>query len=428
MRFTELVEQLKSTTSKNEKLIILDGIDSDFIEILLRETFDPNLLHNVRISKSDLPEPGFCDLELLEEGFQITQLLEDISMSKSSKQNKEAVLKIMRILKREDQEALLGVVNKSLKVGINIKLINTALPGLIEVVPIQLANKYNPKKKYPTDHWLWSYKLDGMRVFAYYYGDHWFIYSRAKEYLGRRIDTLDHWKPELMKLYNKYGITYLEGEAYLHGWKFERIQGAVMSDVNKKVDAKSLQFHVFLVGSCMGVNPKNLTDIKVPRRQVLPGGNNIIQTVYQGEVNNNKKDIYEILEAAVLEGYEGVMLRDPNNLLTPKRSNYLLKVKKSDVSGTVVQADCFVDEVIFDHMTVMQNGEVTTEYLPTKLRVTQADGIECLVGSGFALDFRRELKANPFMLLNKIIEVEFQGYGANGRMRFPVYKRVREDL
>lgn len=426
MRMVELVDRLKSTTSKNEKLAILEGVDTDFVEILLRETFDPNLLHNVRIKKDELPAPGDYDLETLEANYKITQLLEDISMSQSSKQNKEAVLRIMKMLRAEDQEALFGVVNKSLKVGINIKLINTALPGLIEVIPIQLANKYKPNKKYNTDYWLWSYKLDGIRVFAYYYGDRWFIYSRAKEYLGRNIGTLDHWKPELEKLRSRHGWTYMEGEAYLHGWKFERIQGAVMSEVNQKEDAKALQFHVFLVGSSKGTNPNSLTDLSVPRRMLMR--DSLIQTVYQGEVNNQKKEIYEMLDAAVLNGYEGIMLRHPKNLLNPKRSNDLLKVKMSDLSGTVIQSDCFVEEVISDYMTVMNSGEVTTEFLPTKLRVIQADGTECLVGSGFALDFRRQLADDPFILLNKIIEVEHQGYGENGRMRFPVYKRVREDL
>jgi len=434
MQMVEMVGALRSTTSRKEKIRILKSAESDLVPKLLQETFDPNLLHHVKLRKSDIPkEEGFCRLEDIE--YDIRDLLDKIGSNNSNQQNRQEVVKTMKLLPREDQEILFAVINKSLKVGVNIQTINEAMPGLIQVEPIQLANKYDPNKKYPTDFWEVSYKLDGMRVFAFQYHDKWFFYSRGKNYLGRQINTLEHWQEELMELYKEHGWTYLEGEAYVHGWPFERIQGAVMSAVNYKSDAKALQFHVFVAGKRKGKSPSQTTDVVSPtsrdmifKTPSVYAGDGLIRITRLHLIPNNKGHIYDYLNHAVSEGFEGIMLRDPNNLLVCKRSNHLLKVKRSDAGGSIMQADCLVTDILYDDFTVMENGEVTTEYLPTKLEVEQEDGTSCLVGSGFTIDFRRALNKDPQILLGKTVEVEFQGFGSSGRMRFPVYRRVREDL
>jgi hypothetical protein len=58
----------------------------------------------------------------------------------------------------------------------------------------------------------------------------------------------------------------------------------------------------------------------------------------------------------------------------------------------------------------------------------QENGVECKVGSGFDLEFRRIYTENPKELLGKTVEVKHQQWGNNGRMRFPRLYRVREDL
>ena len=63
-----------------------------------------------------------------------------------------------------------------------------------------------------------------------------------------------------------------------------------------------------------------------------------------------------------------------------------------------------------------------------RIFVQQEDGIECKVGSGFGLDFRRMYTKKPWDLIGKTVEIKHQQWGRNGRMRFPRLFKIREDV
>lgn len=427
MSFVELVEDMRSTTQRVEKEDYLNYHDNDFNRFLLRETFDPNLLHNVKLTKKSIPEEGEQRLEDNEYG--VRNLFDMLSKSQSSKQNKLSVQALMTTLFREDQEVLLGVVNKKLQMGASIRTLNKVWPGFIDVKPIQLANKYDPKKKYKLILWSESFKLDGVRVFCFRLEDGWHIYSRAKDYIGKELFTLEHWKPELERYYSFTGSTYIEGEAYKHGWDFNVIQGLVFSIVNLKERAKELEFHAFISGDCNGEIrcDSNLTSLSVEEPALFEEYSYLFAVGHRPLLN--KVDaIKDRLAEAVELGYEGIMLRDMTKVHSPKRDNFLLKCKSMYFKDKVDKWDCEIVAVEFDDFTIQENGVITTEHLPVRLIVEQPEGTECAVGSGFKLPFRRWLAAHHEEVVSKTAEIEFCGLGAHGRMRFPVYQRIREDV
>ncbi len=452
MEFKNLVDELRSTTKTTEKLYWLDyylndPTDGPYLCYLMQEAFDPKRLHNVKMKKSDLPSPGKKSLGSQRESMR--QLFELLADNHSSQGNKRRVQRVMEVLTTEDQEALMGVVNKKLRCGVGITQINKVISELIRVQKIQLAKKYEPERNYEERYWYVSPKLDGQRIFAIRnHLDGWKLYSRNDKYLGLEIHTLDHWKPELENLNQYTGITFADGEAYKHGFKFEQIQSLVGSDVNVK-DTKGIKYHIFYMGKgsletqeLLGIPPNA---IYKPFRS---GGNGVnyqyLVGIRQEKIINNKEVIYEHLDRAVKDGYEGVILRADSKWYDFKRSISLIKVKKSDTEGTEIEVDCYVEDIEHGDFIVRENNCEEDEWLPVRLLVTinkcpteldlpedsrrRIFAKQMAVGSGFTLQDRRAWNDNPDLIVGKVIEVVCQGFGAKGRMRFPRYKRTREDL
>ena len=438
MDFENMVEELKGTTSKTEKEEILyfylsDDRSGQFIKFLLVEAFDPNLLHHAVMKKKELPYPG--DFKLSDIRPDVEGLFEDIGLELSPTKNKVAIIKLMHRLTMESQEALLGVVNKKLRCGVSIKTINKVHPNLIDVIPIALAKSYNPKNEYKYSSQLYSsYKLDGQRVFCLRDHKKWRKYSRAGDYLGNEITTLGHWDDELENYYQNTNMNFLDGEAYKHGMSFDEITSLVKSSVNKK-DATVLEYHIFFAGKTL--------DLKISAEENSILGT-LPETLYQTfkkyvclegvkyrKIPNDESVIYEEVDDAVANGYEGAMLRSTEVLYDFKRGHNLVKAKKSDLSGTIEYTDAYVEDMDYGEFMIREDGKEEVEILPVALHVSLPDMENKLlmkVGSGFSLKNRRDWKEDESLIVAKMVELEFQGFGAKGRMRFPRYLRVRDDL
>jgi len=438
MEFKHMVNELKSTTLKGAKEEILEYYLSDseygeYFQQLLRETFDPNLLHHVVIKKSDLNSGGCYTLGEIKH--EVLDLLAGLHNELSPAKNKEAVLETMKDLTREAQEILMGVVNKKLRCGVSVSTINKVCPDLIEVVKISLANSYNPKKSHNYSNRLYcSNKLDGQRIFCTRDHSRWHKYSRAGDYLGNEVTTLDHWDEELEDYYEKTGTNFLDGEAYKHCMKFEDITRLVRSSVNKK-DATPLEYHIFYAGktmdlasssrenSIMGIPPNTLYEV-FKKYKYLVG-------VKQKTITNDEAIIYEHIDKAVEEGYEGIVLRSTEVWYEFKRSNNLLKAKKSKLSGTIEYTDAYVEDIEYGEMVVREDGTEAVENLPVALWVSLPQDPttkQMKVGSGFSLEQRREWADEEALVVGQTIEVEYQGMGSKGSMRFPRFLKVRTDL
>ena len=443
MEFIDLVNELKSTTKTTEKLDILDYYMKDpmhgpYLCYLLQETFDPKRLHQVVIKKSDLPSPGKYNLGSQQES--VKQLFGLLPTSHSPDENRSRVQTAMEVLTRDDQEALMLIVNKKLRCGVGIKQINKVVKDLIEVQEIQLAQKYYPEKTYNNRIWYASLKLDGQRIFSIHsYSHSWRLYSRDGDYIGREIHTLEHWKPELRMLREKTGVTYVDGEAYRHGWKFEQIQSLVSSEVNRK-DTRELKYNIFYMGRPEGNDLKSKVLLGVSPDQIYsvfayPGEYGVpyeyLVGLKQKKISNDIDAIYEFLDEAVAQGYEGIILRSGDTWYVFKRSKDLLKVKTSHLSGTEIKVDCYVEDIEYNDFAIREHGIESSEWLPVALWVVlheDESSKQMKVGSGFSLPNRRAWGKDESLIVGKVIEVMCQGFGARGRMRFPRYKRTREDL
>ncbi len=131
----------------------------------------------------------------------------------------------------------------------------------------------------------------------------------------------------------------------------------------------------------------------------------------------------KLFEGWSLEGYEGMMLRDPQGIYLRKRSTlkgqHLLKVK------------FFHDEEAF--ITAVweekdKNGALKGRLGAVTLRLN--DGTECYCGSGFTAEERDTLWKHPIIGLT--VTVKYQPTRVTGRAngevpRFPIFKGFRDD-
>lgn len=430
MRFENLLEELRSTSKSTEKQAILTKYHCKELTDILAASYDPFILFNVKIKASDIPKPGTKDL--IEAFGLVETTLRFCRNSKSAKQNREMVVALLEELNSGSQELLVGILNKNWKVGISSKTVLSLYPDLIRHFDVQLANTYDPMVKAHTQvkQWIMSYKLDGLRCVAlressdkYYDKGRWTMYSRA----GNEYLTVDHLKDQLEDLYKDTGWTFFDGELYKHGLSFEEIQGPVTAFTRGQ--CPEMEYHIFVAGEAYkflaGKEPNHVSPIFLPLNGVWPYIKFVDIQVIPAELIEEK-----LIEAFDL-GYEGIMLRDPDNLYDYKRSNALLKLKKKlsgEEEGEII-SDCVVESVEYnDKFPVIVDGALTVKRLLNRIWVVQPDGTKCKVGSGYSLEFREYYTENPQELIGKIVEIKHQGWGVNGRMRFPRLHRLREDL
>lgn len=429
MIFENFLKDLRATSKPMEKQDVLIKYDGSLLRYIIKATYEPFRLFHVSIKDNEIPESGNEDLS--ENVSEFMELLFFCENSESNKQNRKMVLEFLSFLSPGSQELVVRVLNKNWKAGISEKNILKLFPGIISSFNVQLANTYDVTNKKQTSikEWLLSYKLDGLRCIALrqssddaYDKGLWRLYSRK----GKEFLTVDHLKPQLEELYLKYNWSFFDGELYKHGLLFEDIQGLVMSFTKGQAD--EIEYHCFVAGHAgdflAGKSPNKMA----PLGDEGEDYNSDIRFTSLGIISNT--EIYERLEEAFAKGYEGIMLRDPNNLYDYKRSNCLIKLKqgKNDSSSETVVSDCRVVGVEVDKFPVIEDGQMFYEELVVRLLVLQKDGLLCKVGSGFDLNFRRFYKEHPEEIADRGVEIEHQGWGKNGRMRFPRLKRIRLDL
>lgn len=419
MHIGTMLAELRSTSRSSIKIDILKKYDSSLLKDVLYYTFDSMIKFNVKMKDSDIPTPGTMDLSEAKE--QMEAVLRYCINSMSSKKNKAHVTEFLSLLDKGSQELFVGILNKNWKVGVSNAAVNEVYPGLIQSFSVQLANKYDRNNEtHKTGQWIVSNKLDGLRCIALRLNDGWKLYSRT----GKEFTTVDYIKPSLERLHVLYGWSFFDGELYRHGLKFEDIQGQVMSVVNKQT--VDVEYHVFVAGNSEAFLKQDRTTKYVVAGTELCYGP-VAHIVFMENKLIDSSDVESELESAFEQGYEGIMLRNPEHLYDYKRSDNLLKLKsKIDDSFGEEVSDCVVVGLEYNEaFPVIEDGIVKYKRLINRMTVLQENGVECKVGSGFDLLFRYTTNDT---IIGKIVEVQHQGYGTNNRMRFPRYKRTREDL
>ena len=311
----------------------------------------------------------------------------------------------------EYEAFLFSVFIKSLKLGVDVKLVNKTY-GDDFIFNWEIQQAY-PIEKYPLKPNTWitiTQKCNGVRA-TYYRGK---IMARS----GVEFKGLDHILNELNIAYSNY---VLDGELMLKdktgltdNEAFRKATGIINSDGDKSEICMTV-FDCLPVADFDSPTPKRRYS---QRRQLMDGledTDNVkfLPALYQG---TDHTQIPILLDKMVAEDKEGLMV----NLDVPykrKRHSGILKVKRFYTMDLRVVS---VEEGEGKYVGML--GKVNVEF----------NGNVVGVGSGFTDEQRIKYWEDKDYLVNKIIEVKYKEVSTDKKtglqsLQFPVFVCVRED-
>lgn len=269
---------------------------------------------------------------------------------------------------------------------------------------IMLAYPYSEKRllKYPKP-WIVQPKLNGDRCRAIFDDEMgWQLVSSTalpKEFLHIQIDLND---------IIPSSIREIDGELYIHGLPHEELRSMISPTRNKHENVDQLQFHIF-----------DTVDTHVPQFDRVrwmvdletTDAIRIVDTHYVSEI----EQVEELYSRYLSEGYEGIIIRDPNATYKRKRNTQMMKLKPRDELQAVVTG--MVEEL--DVHTKKPKGSLGA------VRCT-CDNITFFeVGSGFTREERLKFWHQPDLIIGQIIEFAYSEISPYGVPKMTSFKRLR---
>ena len=173
-----------------------------------------------------------------------------------------------------------------------------------------------------------QHKLDGFRCIAHFdESGKVTLYSKSM----KPFVHLHHIKEELESKF-KLKNAYLDGELYSHGVKLNVISSLVM----KKRELTSLEIEeekqiVYMVFDYIlqdVIFEKRFNLLKALFKNIKSSKSNYIQIV-NCEIAKNKEQVYQLNDKYLMEGYEGMIVRNKNGLYVYKKKSYdVLRTKE----------------------------------------------------------------------------------------------------
>jgi DNA ligase-1 len=253
-------------------------------------------------------------------------------------------------------------------------------------------------------------KYDGIRCIAYLKNGNVILESRK----GIPFENFDLLKNELLNILpNGY---YFDGELYTNQLDFEVISGLIRL-TNKKctneqqIMINMIEFHIY---DFFNINEPNM--IYDNRKKQLNEFLNMNKLNLCKSVETytifNLNDIKNMHDNFIKEGFEGIMIRDPNGIYElNKRSKFLQKYKEFIEEEFIING--------FHEGTGDEKGIVIWDCI-TK------DNKSFAVRPKGSFDSRKNLFENGSKYIGKKLTVIFQEYSNDGIPRFPVGKAIRD--
>lgn len=324
----------------------------------------------------------------------------------------------------EAGEFIAPIVNRTLRLGIGKSLLDKS-----ELTPM-LAKKYEGNMLY--EDVFVTEKLDGNRCIASYDGRDWNFTSRNGKKMKVNFDmtglpTDFIYDGEVMSTAQTYhslelnnniifGMPILSKSTKDAQLLFNETSGLINRYGNK---TGTLIYTIFdVIGNSLYRDRRDFLNSCRPKSNDV----RILPTLYQG---TEVTQINAILDIVTESGGEGIMLNANNRLYDHKRSDALLKYKKTQ----------FIDMLVIDIYEGKGKYEGMCGGLICYLITDDGKEIRCEVGTGLSDRQRWDWGEDKSLIVGKIIEVGYHemtqdrfSVGTNlYSLRFPRLKRIRTD-
>jgi len=421
-RLQDFVDQMKATSSLNEKKVIIGTIKNDkFITEALKYAYDPFKKYYVT--------PGNCkkNSELLGHPNtygNIFSLLDDLDNRICTGHN--AIANVNRFVyeNKQFEDLIFSIIDRNLELRASASVINKVIPGLIPTFDVALANKFDPKRADWNDVWLASRKLDGVRCITIVD-----IQGNVKCYSrqGNEFETLDVVR-DAVKQMGLRGVVF-DGEICLMDKNGDEDFPGIMKQIKRKNHTIDNPRYVMFDYLTLSEFDSKTSEMVLTGRlgRFAKIAEHIESSIYLSVLNQvvvNDDDHFAKLSAEAEElGHEGLMVRK-NVGYEGKRTQNLLKVKKfHDAEYQVIDLD------FEDHRVIREGKEVVMPMLAQAW--IEHKGYKVAVGSGWNQEQRIRYQKNPSELIGKTITVQYFEETKNQQgglsLRFPTVKHVFEN-
>ena len=422
LQVVNIIEELRNTSSTNEKMAILTKYeDRNDLKKLLELTYNPHKKYKITEKSIDIDN---FDENGVDGYVCFGALAKKLSESNINDKLRQDVNKFLAFTDESIRDLYKSVLLKDLKIGVNATTINKIWKGLIptsetgvEIKPM-LASKFNFDKP-PKAEYVVTEKLDGLRCMAICKEDGIQLFSRQ----GKLIEGCASIEVALTGLRIQVGRDFiLDGELLAMNCGYDTVYKETTKRVkNKKEIKEGIYFMAFdmlemeELNQLKGIHNYSERLHKLLELDKFMGSNfvRIIQPLYTG---NDISRILELLKAFELLGAEGLMVNLADAPYEFKRSKNILKVK---VMQTV---DLRI--VGFEEGQGRNAGKLGAILVDFK-------GNTVGVGSGFSDFVREHIWNNKDLYIGKICEVQYFEItkDKNGveSLRFPVWKYLRTD-
>lgn len=414
-------EILQSNSRKYKQEVLQKYKDDEVIKKYLQIAFDPYKVYGIstkKLSKQILSASSYVPRSRTV--FELFDYLEQHNTGTTAEILEcQCFVNAAETSSTELAELLKSLICKDLSIGCDAKTINKEIPGLIPTFNVQLANKYFDKPEYVEGKtFALTTKIDGGRIIALKENGKVSFYTRAGQKYEGLVDLEQEMAEKLpdglcldgeITLFENEGVP--SKEAYKQAMKITRSDG-------EKHGLKMIVFDAMLAEEFRNQRCDRVWEERRRALDMIFGPRDLkyfelLPVLYQGE---DTSMITKLLDEAIANQQEGVMI---NLALAPyefKRTNYLLKCKKFNTVDLRV--------IGFEEGTgkyVGMLGALICEYKDNWVKV----------GSGLTDELRKEIWNNQPKYQDTIVEISYfeETKDATGKksLRFPTFKDFRPD-
>ena len=421
--FKDFVTEITASNSKKYKQDVLQRYkDDSVVHRYLKIAFDPYAVYGISTKKlhKSVPATSIIGIHSIFELF--TYLTQHNTGTDQIVGLCQDFLDGVAACDRESADLLEKLICKDLSIGCEAKTINSVIPGLIPTFEVQLAQKYFEKpERVEGKTFAITTKIDGGRIIAIKENGSVSFYTRAGQKYEGLVDLEKEFSemfPDNIVLDGEITILNNKGipskEAYKRAMKITRADG-------EKHGLKMLVFDAMAV-SDWKAQQSSLTYIQ--RRQML----DCMTAFYNNDttyfellpilyIGSDTSKVLELLEEAIANSEEGVMINICDAVYEFGRTWNLMKVKKMNT----------LDLQIVD----FEEGSGRLAGTLGAIHVRYKNGNVVRVGSGFSDILRTQIWADKNKYLYSICEIQYfeESTNADGgiSLRFPVFKDFRPD-
>lgn len=414
------LENLKATSKISDKTILLEAVQDPTIKRVLNFLGDPNQVIGLSTKKIQK------EVEHVAHNLTLPELLDYLLEHNTGTENEIGMVQyFINQFDEHTKDVLAQVIGKSWTTTVGASLLNKVFgAGFIPVFEVQLAFPYDKKINGYSDKdvFVVTQKLDGFRAVVEV-KDGKVVSVKTRK--GKVIDGLTELRNDFEKVLDaSLGHFIFDGELLLEDPENKWTSGERFQKTGQMISAD---------GECQGLG-YHIFDA-LPHAEFVAGQSklpyidrrkNYLETFEAGDLvrpvpvlgTADKAGIPAWSDYATAQGFEGVMLNDPNAKYETKRTKGLLKVKKMHTADLLV--------VGFEEAIDGKNRG------GLKSLIVQLDEDNTFnVSSGLTEEQREHIWNNQDEYLGKIIEIKFFEETTNkngGRsLRFPVVLGFRDD-